>query len=371
MASPSIPLFKVFMAPTALADLAPVLESGRLASGPRVGEFETRLAEWLGAHRTVALSDASGALMLAMYLAGVRPGDEVITSPLACAATLMPIANLFAKPVWCDVDPDTGMPTPEGVARFIGPRTKAVLLYHWSGNVGDVGTIGDVCRQRGIKLVQDASEAFGAEYHGRHLGAEADFTVYSFYATKHINCGEGAALLAADPADLETALRLRRFGVDYAKLRLPDGNLNPDFDIQIAGYNLAMSEIAASIVSAALPHAEGIVARHRANGRYFERALADIPGIRLLRQSADSASSYWTYSLCADRRDGLIRRLHACGIGAQRLHVRNDGYSCFGGERHDLAGVAALDDANLSIPCGWWVSDEDRARVVEVIREGW
>lgn len=366
-----IPLFKVFMAETAHAALKPVLESGRLATGPRVAEFEIQLARWLGAPRCVALNDASGALTLALYLAGVRPGDEVITSPLACAATLMPIANLFAQPVWCDIDPQTGMLDADKLAGLVSEKTKAVLLYHWSGSVAAIVAIAAIAKQHGIKLIQDASEAFGAEYLGHRLGGEADFTVYSFYATKHINCGEGAALLTIDPADLEAALRLRRFGIDYAKLRLANGDLNPDSDIPVAGYNLAMNEIAATLAVAALPHADKIVARHRANGAFYDSVLASIPGVCQLRQEAGTVSAFWTYSLLAERRDELIRKLIGSGIGAQRLHVRNDHYSCFGGTQRDLPGVVAFDASNLSIPCGWWVGDAERERIVECIKLGW
>lgn len=371
MPPPSIPLFKVFMAATAHAALKPVLDSGRLATGPQVAEFEMRLARWLGAPSCVALNDASGALTLALYLAGVRPGDEVITSPLACAATLMPIANLFARPVWCDIDPQTGMLDADKLAALVSANTKAVLLYHWSGNVAAIGAIAAIAKQHGLKLIQDASEAFGAECLGRRLGGEADFTVYSFYATKHINCGEGAALLAADPADLQAARHLRRFGIDYSLLRLANGNLNPDFDIPVAGYNLTMNEIAATLAIEALSHADDIIARYQANGAYYDSALAGIPGLRRLRRQADTVSAHWTYSLLAERRDDLIAKLLAHGIGAQRLHVRNDRYSCFGSRQRDLPGVTIFDAGNLSIPCGWWVGEAERERITACIRTGW
>lgn len=371
MAQPFIPLFKVFMAQTAHAALKPVLESGRLATGPQVAQFESRLANWLGVSRTVALGDASGGLTLALYQAGVRPGDEVITSPLACAASLMPIANLFARPVWCDIDPRTGMIDPQLIAGLISGKSRAVLLYHWAGDVADIAKISAAAKRHGVKLVQDASEALGAEYMNRRLGGEADFTVYSFYATKHINCGEGAALLAADPADLEATLRLRRFGIDYSRLRLPNSDLNPDFDIPVAGFNLTMNEIAATLGLENLRHADDIVARHRANGRYYEAALANASGVRLLARRADCVAGYWVFPLLAERRDDLIRKLAAHGIGVQRLHLRNDGYTCFGGARQDLPGVAEFDAGNLCIPCGWWVEAAERERIAECIRAGW
>lgn len=368
----SVPLFRVYMPKAAHLALKPVLESGRLATGPQVANFEARLAAWLGARRAVAVNDASGGLTLALYMAGVRPGDEVITSPLACAATLMPIANLFARPVWCDIDPATGMLDAAKIAGLISRKTRAVLLYHWSGNVADIDSIGALTKQHGIKLIQDASEAFGAEYKGRRLGSEADFTVYSFYATKHINCGgEGGALLAANPADVETASRLRRFGIDYSLLRLPNGDLNPQFDIPLAGFNLPMNEVAAALGTKGLRHADDIVARHRANGIFYDSALSGISGLHQLQQQRDSLSAYWTYALLAERRDELIHKLTAHGIGSQRLHLLNDGYRCFGAARQDMPGVAAFDTGNLSIPCGWWVGAAERERIVDCIRAGW
>ena len=371
MAQLSIPLFKVFMAESAHAALKPVLESGRLATGPQVAKFESRLAAWLGAPDAVALGDASGALTLALYLSGVRPGDEVIASPLACSATLSPIANLFARPTWCDVDPLTGMPDANNIAGLVTEKTRAILLYHWSGDVADVGGITALAQQRGISVVEDASEALGAESRGHRLGGEADFTVYSFYATKHVTTGEGAALLAANPDMMPAARHLRRFGIDPEKLRLPDGDLNPAFDIPLAGFNFPMNEIAATIGLEQLPHLDSIVGRHRANGQYYDVALGGIRGLHLLKRRADSASGFWTYALCAERRDDLIRKLLSCGIGAQRLHLRNDGYTCFGDGAQPLPGVAAFDAQNLSIPCGWWVGDEQREFVAECIRSGW
>jgi dTDP-4-amino-4,6-dideoxygalactose transaminase len=372
---PAIPLFKVFMAAEAHAALAPVLASGQLAAGRQVAEFEARFAAWLGAPEAVALADASGALLLALSLAGVGPGDEVLTSPLACSASLMPIANLFARPRWCDIDPDTGMPEAAHIAAQIGDHSRAILLYHWSGDVADLAGIASLAQQHGLPLVQDASEALGAQWQGRRLAAEADFTVYSFYASKPLTTGEGACLLAREAALAHQARQLRRFGIDPAKLRLANGDLNPAFDIPRAGYNLAMNEIAATLGLAQLAHAEWLVARHQANAAYYQSALAEVPGLRLLQRRADSLSAAWTYTLRAERRDALIAKLLAHGIGAQRLHLRNDAYSCFnscfGGKAEDLPGVATFDAENLSLPCGWWVGDEDRERVVACLRSGW
>src|SRR5471030_2886996 len=133
----SIPLFKVHMPASAHAALGETLASGYLAQGAQVERFEKKLAAYLGNERLCAMSESSGALTLALSMAGVRPGDEVIVSPLVCLATSMPISNLSARPVWCDVDPATGMMDPQRIAALVTGRTRAILAYHWSGDVAD------------------------------------------------------------------------------------------------------------------------------------------------------------------------------------------------------------------------------------------
>jgi perosamine synthetase len=370
----SIPLFKVHMPAGAPAALNATLESGYLAHGAQVEDFERRLADYSGNPRVCAMSEVSGALTLALFMAGVRPEDEVIVSPMVCLATSMPIANLFARPVWCDVDPATGMLDPARIADLVTPRTRAILACHWSGDVADLQALQEGARTHGVKLIEDASEAFGAEYRGARLGNHgSDFCVYSFSAVRQITSGDGAALFCGSPDDHEQARRLRRYGIHQPSFRLADGDLNPASDIPLPGYNFCMNNIAATIGLAQFAHVEDIVARQRANGRYFDAALAGVTGIKLLERRQDAVSGYWTYSLRAERRADLARKLAANGIGCQRLHLRNDHYSAFAQDRRDgnLSGVDVFDRENLSIPCGWWVTQEQRERVSSCIRAGW
>ncbi|MBI2315608.1 MAG: aminotransferase class V-fold PLP-dependent enzyme [Betaproteobacteria bacterium] len=368
-----VPLFKVHMPGEVHPALRETFASGYIAQGEKVAAFETELRRLLGTDHVVSVSDCSAAITLALFIAGVRPGDEVIASPMCCLATNMPIANLFARPVWCDVDPATGMLDPGRIAQAVTPRTRAVLAFHWSGDVADLGALRAAAHAHGLKLIADASEAFGARWLGRPLGAaDADFTVYSFGAVRHITCGDGAALLAAGAEDHAAAERLRRYGIDRSSFRLPSGDINSASDIALAGYYFPMNNIEAAIGLAQLPHAEAIVARHQANGRFFEAALAGVAGITRLARRADAQSAYWTYSLRAERRADLLRKLRAAGIGAQRLHLRNDLYTCFAASTGGaLAGVETFDAENLAIPCGWWLSDADRERIAGIIRSGW
>ena len=368
-----VPLFKVHMPSDVHPALRDTFASGYIAQGEKVASFERELRRRLGTEHLVAVSDCSAAITLALFLAGVRPGDDVITSPMCCLATNMPIANLFARPVWCDIDPATGMLDPARIADAVTPRTRAVLAFHWSGDVADLGALHAAAQAHGLKLVADASEAFGARWRGKSLGTlDSHFTVYSFGAVRHITSGDGAALVTASAEDLALAERLRRYGIDRSSFRLQSGDINPASDIPLAGYYFPMNNIEAAIGLAQLPYADAILARHQDNGRYFETALAGIPGITRLVRRGDAQSAYWTYSLRAERREDLLRKLHQEGIGAQRLHLRNDLYSCFSASAgRTLAGVDRFDAENVAIPCGWWLSAADRERIVEVIRSGW
>lgn len=366
-----VPLLKVFMPPEAAPAVAKVLDSGYIAQGAEVVAFEAALAAFFGNPRLVALSDPSGALALCLSMAGVGPGDEVIVSPLACTATTMPIAQLSARPCWCDVDPATGMPTAEHIAARIGPRTRAVLVYHWSGEVAELDGILELGARHGLPVIEDATEAFGAEHDGRRLGNAGSFaTVYSFQAVRQVTAGDGAAALFARDRDRERAVRLRKYGLAGEGFRTADGEINLASDVPECGSYLLMNNIAAAIGLAQLGHADRLIARYRDNGAFYDTRLAGLAGLRLPPRRAGDRPGFWTYSLLAERRDDLARKLRGAGIGCQRLHIRNDRYSCFGGMA-ELPGAAWFEARTLAIPCGWWVGDDDRARIADCIQAGW
>jgi len=372
VAGESIPLFKSFVAPDAGATLAAALAAGPLASGPAVAEFEAALARRLATPQVVATSDRAGALTLALRLCGVGPDTEVLVSPLSCLATTMPIAALHARPVWCDVDPATGMLDPAEIARRRSSRTRAVVHYLWGGDVGPLAELQAAAAAAGLPLIEDASAAFGARHRGRAPGATGSaFTVLSFYAVNPLNTVDGGALCCAREEDASEARRLRRFGIDQPSFRTAGGDLNPASDIPRTGYSCAMTNLTAQLGLCQLAAVAPVLERHRANGLALDAALADVPDATRLRRGPDEHSAFWVYALRARRRDTLLARLHDAGIGAQRLHLRADRYSCFEPAPWPLPGVEAFDADNLALPCGWWVGEEERARIASCVRRGW
>jgi perosamine synthetase len=364
----AIPLFRSHVAADAATTLATALDSGALASGPAVEEFEAAIGRWLGNPHCVATSDRAGALTLALRRCGVGPGTEVLVSPLSCLATTMPIANLHARHVWCDIDPATGMLDPGEIARRRTGATRAVIHYHWGGDVGPLGELQAAARAAGLPLIEDASAALGAEYRGMRLAAAgSDYTVLSFYAVNPLNTIEGGALCCPSASDAEAVRWQRRFGIHQPTFRTSSGDLNPASDIPVMGYSFAMTNVTARLGLCQLRAVDELIAGHRANGLHFDAALRDIDGLSLLDRPADAVSAYWVYALRARNRDALLARLHARGIGAQRLHLRNDRYSCFEPARWALPGVDSFDTENLAVPCGWWVGDAERARIASAL----
>lgn len=367
-----IPLFRAPAVATLPPLLCAVLASGQLASGAQVSEFEQTLGRYLNHPHVLATSDRSGALTLALCAAGVGSGDEVMLSPLVCLATSMPIANRQAKPVWCDIDPMTGMLTPQTLAGCVTARTKAIITYHWGGDIGPLAELRAFADAHGLVLIEDAAAAFGGEYRGHPVGSTtSDYAVLSFYAVNQLSLGEGGALVCRRAGDFEALRRQRRYGIQQPGFRLANGDLNPDSDIPVSGYNFGLSNLHATLGMTQFAALPARLARYRENGRFFDHALQGISGLTLLARRPDAVSGYWVYALRAHRRAALLAKLHAHGIGAQRLHLRNDHYTCFERAAQALPGVECFDAENLCVPCGWWVDDAARARIADCLRTGW
>jgi dTDP-4-amino-4,6-dideoxygalactose transaminase len=364
----NIPLYNVHMPANVERILADVVTSGQISMGHNNLEFEKLLHRYLGNPLVTVTSDVSNSLVLCLYMAGVRPDDDVLMSPLVCLATSCPVRNLFAHIRWCDVDPSTGNIDPYDISKKITPKTKAIVVYHWAGNPADLDAIHEVARDNNLVVIEDASEAFGAQYHGNRVGATgSNYTVFSFYPNKHLTTIDGGAIACSRVEDHEQVFYLKRYGIHQPTFRYPNGEINPESDIPVAGWNFYMNHVAATIGVAQMGCINWIVSRHQENGFYYDGMLADIPGITLLRKPINSLSAYWVYTFLTRDRDLRLERLQKAGISASRVHLRNDFYTAFGNGLEDLPGVAEFSAHCLSIPCGWWVSDKDRARITDVV----
>lgn len=368
-----IDLFRPFVAPEAkervVATLTPD-ESGRsyLGEGPRVQEFEQAFGQLVGmpppSLSPLALNSCTSALDLALHLCGVGLGSEVITTPMTCTATNGVIVNRGAKIVWADVDPITGLIDPTDVLHKITHRTRAVMAVDWAGRSCDYAALRQAIDSAPVKqivpllpVIQDAAHNLFVDPNNR-----GDYVAWSFQAIKHLTTGDGGALMVPEH-QYERARLLRWYGLD----RTSSADFRCSQDIREVGFKYHMNDIAASIGLANIPHVQELVARHRENAVWYSQALQDVPG--LTSPPEDPGSSWWLYCVLVDDRASLIDHLSSRGISASPVHRRNDTHPAFFYPNGPLPGVDAFAEHEVAIPVGWWLSNNDRARVVAAVLE--
>lgn len=216
--------------------------------------------------------------------------------------------------------------------------------------------------------MEDLSEALGAEYRGTRLGnTGGDFAVYSFYPNRHLTTLEGSAIAFRSNEDFERCRWLRRYGIHVPSFRTQNGEINPASDIAEAGWNTCMNQVTALVGVEQFNSLEQRLATNRSNGEFYDEFLSDLPSVRVLDRTGASRSAYWVYTLLAANRDELSQHLTTHGIQNSRVHLRNDFYSCFGSGAADLPGVREFSSQAISIPCGWWVTPEQRMQIAELI----
>lgn len=366
-AARALPLFSTGPLEAAEAAAVATLRSGQIASGPNVEAFRAALAETIGNPAVVTTSDMSMAVGIALRLAGVGAGDEVIASPFACLSTNAPIALSGARIRWADVDPATGALDIDDVRSLLTSRTRAVVLYHLAGYPGPARELAALCRDAGVALIEDCDNALGATRDGRPVGADGNSAIYSFYPNRQVNGVEGGAIATRDPADAARAARLRRFGIDAARFRGPDGEIADDADVAEIGWSGSMSNLNAGVALAQIAALPARLAVTRANARRLEQALADVPGVTPFAPLPGADPVYWGLMVRCERRDHLLAALKTAGVLASKLHQRNDRYSGMPAERRSLSGVDTIERTALALPCGWWLSAEDVDRIVEAV----
>lgn len=358
-----MPLFKVFMAPGVETKVAATLRSGYVTEGPVVKQFESALRDLLGTP-VITLNSGTSALTLALRLANIKPGDEVISTPMTCQATNVPIMAFGAKIVWADVDPRTGLIDPESVKKRITPKTKAVMAVDWGGAPCDYAGLYDAIRGRDILLVEDAAHAFGSTYMGEPVGRLADFTCFSFQAIKHLTAVDGGALTALDDDSLTRGRLLRWFGIDReAEVK----EFRGEVDVKEWGYKFHMNDLNATIGLANLDFVPEIVSRHRVNARILDESL-DTQMYTNTNPTYLHTSAQWLYTTLLPNsgvREQFKEHMQKKGIQVSQVHWRNDKLTTFKQfARDDLKGVDEFASRMICVPVHW---DSDPYRVARAM----
>ena len=314
--APFLPLTRPTIDEETIAGVAEVLRSGWITSGPKVKELEAKLAEYCGGRPVRLFNSGTCTMEIALRIAGIGPGDEVITTPLSWVATSHVILEVGARPVFVDIDPVTRNLDPARVEAAITPRTRAILPVDLAGLPVDRDRLYAVARQHNLRVVEDAAQSFGSNWQGRRIGATGDFVSISFHPNKNITTIEGGALVMNDEREAKLAEQYRLQGVVRSGF---DG-----MEVELVGGKFNLTDVAARVGLGQLPRLEEFNARRRELARIYFELLDTAAGqaLGLGLPPRDFAQSNWHMfqvvlpeERLTIRRAGVMAKLHAAGIG--------------------------------------------------------
>lgn len=365
----SISFFETVISSQAIELAAAALRHGRVSQGPRVAELEEVLSREHQLSHPVALNSGTSALHLALVLAGVRAGDEVVLPPQTFVATGQAVLMQQATPVFADIDPLTGNISSASLEAVLSERTRAAIAVHWGGYPCDLDALGQVAARHNVVLIEDAAQALGASYRGRAVGSVSRFTCFSFQAIKHVTCGDGGVLCCTEPGDADEARRRRWFGLD--REQQPSELGDRECDIDSVGYKYHMNDLAAAVGLGNLAGFRERLARRRAVAATYRRALEGVPGLTLLRSDDGHESASWLFTVLVEQRTSFVRALKGRGIPTSVVDRRIDRYQVFGGTRATLGGQCHFDEQQISLPLHSSLSEHDVQQVIAGVRAGW
>jgi UDP-4-amino-4,6-dideoxy-L-N-acetyl-beta-L-altrosamine transaminase len=304
-------------------EVAKVLKSDFITQGPKVKEFEENLAEFTGAKYAVVFNSGTSALHGAYFSLGLSAGDEFITTPITFVATSNAGLFLGAKPVFCDVEEDTGNIDVEKLEEKITPRTKLIVPVHYGGHPCDMEKIKEIAEKHGIFVVEDACHALGAKYKGDWIGSckYSDATVFSFHPVKHITTGEGGAVLTNSKEIYEKLLMFREHGITKERSKFknePDGDWY--YEMQFLGYNYRMTDIQAALGVSQLKKLNFFVKRRREIVEIYNEAFKNNSYFDVPVEKSYAFHSYHLYSIrlkdkLVNKRKEMFRILREKGLG--------------------------------------------------------
>lgn len=354
--------------------VAETLRSDYLTQGPKVAEFEERLASCCGARFAVVFSNGTAALHGAYYAAGLEKGDSFITTPMTFAATSNAGLYLGASPRFCDIEPDTGNIDTDGIPALIDKSTKLIAPVHYSGMPADMERIRSVASENGLMVVEDACHALGAVYNGERIGncAYSDMTVFSFHPVKHVATGEGGAVLTNNENLRNILARFRSHGIARDSfMEEPHGGWYNE--MQELGYNYRMTDIQCALGISQLSRLETSVKRRREIAAKYDAAFSGISGLKTPPYRENRMNAYHLYPLRIEKgRKSVYDFLRTKGVYAQVHYLpvyMHPYYRANGFEDFSLPEAEKFYSMELSIPMFPSLTEQEQDYVIECVLE--
>ena len=352
-----------------------VLRSDWLTTGPKVAEFEEAIADYVDARHAVSFSSGTAALHAAVLAAGLKPGDEAITTPLTFCATANAALYGGGTPVFADVRDETLTIDPKEVERRITPRTKVLLPVDYAGQPADLDALLALADRHKLLIIEDAAHALGAKYRSRMVGSISHMSVFSFHAVKHLTTGEGGMVTTNNGEFAQRLREVRNHGIDSdARARQADGQWH--YEMTTLGFNYRLTDIACALGLAQLPRLPANLARRRAIAARYEKALATVSSLALPIVEADVTSAWHLYPVRVDTsidRAEVFNALRAEGLGVNvhyiPVHLHPYYRSRFGYRGGEFPIAETASGRLISLPMFHGMTDEDVDDVILAVEK--
>ena len=376
----TVPFSRPSIGEEEIEEVVRCLRSGWITSGPLTAQFEKDFAAYVGASHALAVSSATAGLHLTMLALDLKPGDEVVTTPMTWPATVNAILFAGGTPVFSDIEPDTLNLDVSLMERKIGPRTRAILPVHFAGQPCDVDRILELARSSKIALVEDAAHAIGAELRGRRIGGlESEAAIFSFHPIKNITTAEGGMVTTGD-ADLDRRFQLLRFyGVERDAWRAYGRQQLPRYDVAIPGLKYNLTDLQAALGVHQLRKLDGFITRRARLAQRYDEAFADVAEVRPLERVTyphRHAHHLYAVRLATERlsidRDQFAAELQALGVGVgfhfTAVHELTYYRRHLGEFSAELPVATAASQSLLSLPLFPSLAEEDQDHVIDCVR---
>jgi dTDP-4-amino-4,6-dideoxygalactose transaminase len=376
-----IPLFKVFMSEDVREPINQTLFSGMITQGQKVEQFEAELSKLFNYPYILTLNSATSGLTMAIRmimddfhargLAG--EDDEVLSTPLTCMATNVPILANHLGVKWVDVDKQTGLIDLDDLEQKITNKTKIIMFVHWGGYPVDIDKLNEILDRKEKEIgfrpqvIEDCAHAFLSEFKGRKLGTTGNWAVFSLQAIKHLTTGDGGLIFCPNEEMYEKGKLLRWYGIDRNKRNYKGKDLRLEADVVDWGYKFHMNDVNATIGLGNLPHIPGLIQKARDTAMFYDTNIKNDKITIVHPYDTDHNSAYWLYTVFVNDKAGFIEYMKEKNVMVSQVHQRNDIHTCFKNFRTVLHNLDYVEQHIVCIPVGWWVTDSQRQDIVNAI----
>lgn len=366
-----IPFYSAHIPKDIYRALESQFDTGYISGGKPVEKFEMLFRRKFGYHYAFAVNSCTSALRLSLAVAGVKVGDEVISTPLTMMATNTAILEQGAKPVFADVRYETANIDPEDIKKRITKKTRAIMVVHLAGYPCEMDEIWNIALDLNIPVIEDAAHAIGTKYGEQYVGTLSDFCCFSLYATKHITTGDGGMVTTSKKKYAEKIEKRRWYGIDRAK-RFGNPYLGyGDYDVKELGFKYNMNSIAAVMGIQQMKYIDQISKKRMEITKWYREELDGIKDLELFLWEPNKISGNWLFPIHVKHRLRFGKMMYEKGIECSIAYRRNDRYSIFGGFRKDLPNLDRLDKDMIYIPLHCDLTDEQIKYIIKTIKGGW